>query len=31
MLGKLDLYGELLEFPLPMGEPDECMMTVDEL
>jgi hypothetical protein len=31
MLGKLDLYGELHEFPLPMGEPVECMMTVDEL
>ena len=31
MLGKLDLYGELHEFPLPMGEPVGCMMTVDEL
>ena len=31
MLGKLDPYRELHEFPVPMGEPVECMMTVDEL
>jgi hypothetical protein len=31
MLGKLDLYGDLYEFPLLMGEPVEFMMTLEEL